>query len=455
VIMGIFKAYDIRGRYPDDLDEEQAFRIGFFFVRLLRAQDIVVGRDMRLSSPALGNALISGARAAGAHVTDIGMVTSPLLYYAVIETGAAGGAMVTASHLPADMNGFKLCREQAIPLSREHGLAELEALVGEAPVDAIPGGGGEYETADLLGPYIERLSGYVRKPAPLRMVIDAGNGAAGPEIFRLLEKVPAWQAVCMHMEPDGSFPHHVANPLVAENIRDLREKVRSERADIGIAFDGDADRCGFVDETGRKVNEDLVTALIAEVYLAREPGAKIIYDLRSSRAVPETIESLGGKPIRSRVGHSFIKERMRKEGAVFAGELSGHYYYRDTGYTDNSLFTMIQMLNLLASGVRTLSERMESLRRYSATGEINMHSGRPADVFSALEQAFLNRKRDYLDGLTVCSDRWWFNLRASNTEPVIRLNLEASDPELMKEKKKEIIGLILRADPAAAVITPG
>ncbi|HPL62172.1 MAG TPA: phosphomannomutase/phosphoglucomutase [Syntrophales bacterium] len=454
--MGIFKAYDIRGRYPDELDEEKAFRIGFSFVRFLRAEKIVVGRDMRLSSPALSRALTDGARTAGAQVTDIGMVTSPLLYYAVIETGSPGGAMVTASHLPADMNGFKLCRELAIPLSRDHGLAEIEEMAGGAAVNtgrAAARGG--YKTADLLESYIDRLSGFVRKPAPLRMVIDSGNGTAGPEISRLLERFPVWQAVCMHMEPDGSFPHHVANPLLPENTRDLSEKVRAERADIGIAFDGDADRCGFIDETGRKVNEDLVTALIAEVYLAREPGAKIIYDLRSSRAVAEAIVKMGGKPVRTRVGHSFIKEKMRQEGAVFAGELSGHYYYRDTGYTDNSLFTMIQMLNLLATGGPALSERMEALRRYSSTGEINLRSGRQGDVFAALEKAYGRYERDYLDGLTVSAGRWWFNLRASNTEPVVRLNLEASDPELMEEKKREVIGLIVQADPDAAAADSG
>ncbi|MDD5533474.1 MAG: hypothetical protein PHC52_11830, partial [Syntrophales bacterium] len=332
----------------------------------------------------------------------------------------------------------------------------IEEMAGGAAVNtgrAAARGG--YKTADLLESYIDRLSGFVGKPAPLRMVIDSGNGTAGPEISRLLERFPVWQAVCMHMEPDGSFPHHVANPLLPENTRDLSEKVRAERADIGIAFDGDADRCGFIDETGRKVNEDLVTALIAEVYLAREPGAKIIYDLRSSRAVAEAIVKMGGKPVRTRVGHSFIKEKMRQEGAVFAGELSGHYYYRDTGYTDNSLFTMIQMLNLLATGGPALSERMEALRRYSSTGEINLRSGRQGDVFAALEKAYGRYERDYLDGLTVSAGRWWFNLRASNTEPVVRLNLEASDPELMEEKKREVIGLIVQADPDAAAADSG
>ncbi len=404
-------------------------------------------------SVAIADAFAEGAMDAGASVTNIGMVTTPLLYFAIIDGAYEAGAMVTASHLPGESNGFKLCREKAIPLSGDAGLPAIEAMVR-----AMEGVGHEHEHADnecvqrsVLPAYIDRLKTFIYDPSPLKMVVDAGNGAIGPEVLPLIQLHPMWDAVTMYMEPDGRFPHHVANPLIDKNTEDLRARVVQEKADIGIAFDGDADRCGFIDEKGEKISEDLVTALIAQVYLAKEPGATILYDLRSSRAVPETITRLGGKAIRSRVGHAFIKADMRQHNAVFAGELSGHFYFRDAGFVDNAIFAMIQMLNLLALKKAPISTLIAPLRTYSATGEINMQVANKDAIYAALEQRYSDAKQDHLDGLSVDYPSWWFNLRASNTEPLIRLNLEAGSRGEMDARKAEVLRTIEQADPAMRI----
>jgi phosphomannomutase len=444
---GIFKAYDIRGSYPDELDEAMARKIGAAFVRLLNAQRIVIGRDMRLSASALAKTFIEGAISSGAAVTDIGMVTTPLLYYAIAAGRFDGGAMVTASHLPGGMNGLKLCREEAIPLSGDQGLPELERLVTEKlPLQRSPTSKGSCQQVDMMDGYIEKLSSFVHDPKSLKIVVDAGNGMAGPEVFALFKQFPVWTLIPLYMEPDGRFPHHVANPLLPDATRDLQAVVLREKADIGVAFDGDADRCGFIDEKGKRVPEDLVTALIAEFLLTKEPGATILYDLRSSRIVPETITHLGGKAVRTRVGHAFIKARMREENALYAGELSGHYYYRDMGFTDNALFTMIQMLNFLSLKKQPLSDLIRPLQTYYATGEINIRVKDKDSVFTALEANYNDAQKDHLDGLTIGYDTWWFNLRASNTEPLMRLNLEAADLIIKEEKRKEVLNIIGKTD---------
>jgi phosphomannomutase len=444
---GIFKAYDIRGSYPDELDEAMARKIGAAFVRLLNAQRIVIGRDMRLSASALARAFIEGAVSSGASITDIGMVTTPLLYYAIIAGRFDGGAMVTASHLPGGMNGVKLCREEAIPLSGDHGLPELERLVTDMqPVQRSHCSGGSYEELDMVDGYIEKLSNFVHNPKPLKIVVDAGNGMAGPEVFALFKQFPVWTLIPLYMEPDGRFPHHIANPLLPAATRDLQAMVLREKADIGVAFDGDADRCGFIDEKGKRVPEDLVTALIAEFLLTKELGATVLYDLRSSHSVPETITRLGGKAVRTRVGHAFIKARMREENALFAGELSGHYYYQDMGFTDNALFTMIQMLNFLSLKKMPLSDLISPLQTYYATGEINIQVKDKEAIFATLEAHYKDAQQDHLDGLTIAYDTWWFNLRASNTEPLIRLNLEADDSTTEDERKQEVLNIIGEVD---------
>jgi len=449
---GIFKAYDIRGSYPDELDEAMARKIGAAFVRLLNAPRIVIGRDMRLSASALAKAFIEGAISSGAAVTDIGMVTTPLLYYAIAAGRFDGGAMVTASHLPGGMNGLKLCREEAIPLSGDHGLPELERLVHEKPpVQRSYTSKGSCQELNMSEKYIEKLSSFVHNPKPIAIVVDAGNGMAGPEVVALFKQIPVWTLIPLYMEPDGSFPHHIANPLLPAATRDLQAMVIREKADVGVAFDGDADRCGFIDEKGERIPEDLVTALIAEFLLAKEPGATILYDLRSSRIVPETITRLGGKAVRTRVGHAFIKATMRKVKALFAGELSGHYYYRDMGFTDNALFTMIQMLNFFSLKNMPLSDLIRPLQTYYATGEINIQVKDKEAVFAALEATYRDAQKDHLDGLSIEYDTWWFNLRASNTEPLMRLNLEANDSTTEEEKKQEILKVISEADPSMKV----
>ena len=446
---GIFKAYDIRGRYPDELDEAAARRIGNAFVRLLGAERVVVGRDMRLSSASLARAFTGGAVEAGAEVADAGEVSTPLLNYAIIAGEFDGGAMVTASHLPGEMNGLKLAGRDAVPLSGERGLPLLEAMVGEEPVIHTAG---SCRRIDMLDAYVGRVAGFVQNPKPLTVVVDAGNGMAGPEIPRLFSRVPAWRLVPLYLEPDGRFPHHHANPLDPGTTRELQDRVVAEGADLGVAFDGDADRCGFIDERGERVREDLVTGLIAEFLLEGDPGATVLYDLRSSRAVTEAITRAGGRGVRSRVGHAFIKARMREENAIFAGELSGHYYYRDMGFTDNGLLTMVQVLNLLAARGRPLSELVRPLDRYPSTGEINLRVRDPDVVLAALAARYRDAGLDHLDGLTATYPAWWFNIRRSHTEPVVRLNIEADTGSLLDAKKREVLGAIREADPGAKVV---
>ncbi|WP_214021165.1 phosphomannomutase/phosphoglucomutase [Methanoculleus sp.] len=443
---GIFRAYDIRGRYPDELDEATAQRLGNAFVALLAAERVVVGRDMRLSSATLSRAFIAGAVEAGAEVADIGTVSTPLLNYAIVAGEFDGGAMVTASHLPGEMNGFKLARENAIPLSGDRDLPLLETRVGEEPVARAAG---SCRRLDMLDAYIGKVAGFVRVPKPLTVVVDAGNGMAGPEVPRLFARVPAWRLSPLYLEPDGRFPHHHANPLDPETTRELQDRVVAEGADMGVAFDGDGDRCGFIDERGERVREDLVTGLIAEFLLKENPGATILYDLRSSRAVVEAIERAGGRGVRSRVGHAFIKALMREEDALFAGELSGHYYYREMGFADNGLLTMVYIANLLAASGRPLSELIRPLDRYPSTGEINLRVSEPAAVLAVLAARYRDADLDRLDGLTVSYPAWWFNIRRSHTEPVVRLNLEADTGELLDEKRREVLSVIRDAEEAA------
>ena len=441
---GIFRAYDIRGRYPDELDEATAKRIGNAFVALLRAERVVVGRDMRPSSESLSRAFIRGAVEAGAEVADIGMASTPLLNYAVIAGGFDGGAMVTASHLPGEMNGFKLARENAVPLSGDRDLPLLETRVGE---ERVARAGGSVHEIAVLDDYIGAVAGFVRNPRPLTIVVDAGNGMVGPEVPGLFEQVPEWRLVPIYLEPDGRFPHHHANPLDPKTTRELQERVVAEGADMGVAFDGDGDRCGFIDERGERVREDLVTGLVAEYLLEENPGATILYDLRSSRAIREAIERAGGRGVRSRVGHAFIKTAMREEDALFAGELSGHYYYRDMGFTDNGLLTLVMVANILAASGRTLSELVEPLDRYPSTGEVNLAVSDPAAVLAVLAARYRDAELDRLDGLTATYPDWWFNIRRSHTEPVVRLNIEADTRSLLDEKKREVLAAIRKADP--------
>jgi phosphomannomutase len=450
---GIFKAYDIRGKYPDELDEPMAKKIGAAFSRLLEAGMIVVGRDMRLSSPSLGDAFIEGCVSGGSKVTDIGMTSTSMLYWAIIKGKFNGGAMITASHLPGEMNGIKLCRENAIPLSGDEGLPALERFTaddGDAPRISEPQRtrAGSRVSTDLMPVYLDSLVSHVDNPQQLTMAVDAGNGMAGPEVMRLCSRVPKWNLIPLYFEPDGRFPNHPANPFLPSTTVDLQKCVVRNHADLGIAFDGDADRCSFIDEQGERVPPDIVTALLAEFILSKAPGATILYDLRSSRIVPEIIERLGGTAKRCRVGHAFIKTMMQRENAIFAGELSGHYYHRNGGYYDSGILTMVLMVNLLSKKSKPFSRIVAPLKKYSATGEVNMRVGNVPAIMAALDSAYTAGEKDGLDGLTINYPAWWFNIRSSNTEPVIRLNLEAESQELMGRKREEVLQIIRETDPS-------
>jgi phosphomannomutase len=430
-----------------------AEKIGTAFANLVNAGSIAVGRDCRPSSPALASAFIRGYLGAGGSVTDFGPTSSPLLYYAIIKGNFDGGAMVTASHLPPDTNGIKLCREKAIPLSGDKGLPALERLVTAMNAGTGCTTPGSYKKGDLTDSYIDMVAGCICARHPLTVAIDAGDGMAGPEIRRLFLQVQNVTPVAVNLEPDGRFPHHGANPFLLSATNELEDLVRHSGADFGVAFDGDADRCIFVDETGARISADLVTALIAEHYLREVPGATFLYDLRSSRIVAETVLKQGGKGIRCRVGHAFIKEQMRQENAVFAGELSGHYYFRDTGFCDNGIFAMVQMINLLAEKDRPLSELVSPLKKYASTGEINIRVNRRDSIMEALRSAFPDAQTDTLDGVTMAYPSWWFNIRSSNTEPLIRLNLEADTKDCMDKRTTEVLQIIRDADPSMKIET--
>lgn len=421
--MGIFKAYDVRGVVPEDFNEEIACRVGNAFARFLKARTIVVGRDMRISSPGIAAAVRRGIREAGVEVVDIGLCSTPALYFADGKGGYGGAVMVTASHNPARYNGLKFCREDAIPLSYETGIGEIEEIFRKGEVFQAPRPGRESER-EITGEYLDHVLSFSQYIRPLTVAVDAGNGMAGKYLPDLFKRLPC-RLVPLYLEPDGRFPHHEADPLKEENLADLKRLVVESGADLGAAFDGDGDRVAFVDEKGRTISNDLTTALIARETLERRPGSTVIYDLRSSLVVAEEIGKAGGKALESRVGHSYIKALMREENAVFAGELSGHYYFRANFFADNAEIALVKILNLLSSRAEPLSKIVEPLCRYSATGEINFPVDDPDARIEALAEKFSDGEVYFLDGVSV---RWpdrWFNVRKSNTEPLLRLNLEA------------------------------
>ena len=440
---GIFEAYDIRGLYPEEINADIVKKIGFAFAQFLDKGQIVIGHDMREASLGLASAFAEGVTSFGTDVADVGLSTTPMLYYAIIDGGYDGGAMITASHLPSQYNGIKLCREKAIPLSGEAGLPEVEELTRS--VQDLPPEQGDYARIDFLGHYVDRLAEFVGPPKPLKIVVDAGNGMGGLDTPRLFRRLPEYDFIPMYMEPDGHFPNHVPNPVLPSTTEQLQERVVSEKADLGIAFDGDSDRCGFVDENGERIPADLIVAALAEYFLQKEPGATILYDLRASRAVPERIAELGGKPVKTRVGHSFIKRKMRKENAIFAGELSGHFYYREMGFIDSGILSMISMLNLLALKQVPISQLVRPLQKYVQSSEINIQVGDKQKLLESVETAYSDGKREHLDGLTVEYADWWFNLRESHTEPVVRLVMEAEDDATLKREKTKLLRLIKKS----------
>lgn len=443
----IFKAYDIRGTYPEQLHETLARAIGAAFVAYLKAKRIAVGRDMRLSSPSIAAAFIEGAISQGADVVDYGMIATDMLYFAVATGDHDGGVEITASHNPKQYNGMKMVRREAFPLSGEEGISQIrEMIAGDAipPAAAHPG---QVTTVDTLSPYVAHVMGFIDPSVikPFNVVLDAGSGMGGLVAPKLFDRLPC-RTTRLCFEIDGRFPNHEANPLIEENRRDIVERVVAEKADIGIAWDGDADRCFFIDGSGEFISGDFITALLAEAFLLKHPGATIIYDLRASYAVKDVVAQYGGTSLMNRVGHAFFKQRMRETNAVFGGEVTGHYYFRDNFYADNGFVPALLLLELMSKKEQSLRELLEPLRRrYFISGEINTTLSSMAAVPEKLEviaAKYADGHQYKLDGISIEYPDWHFNVRPSNTEPLLRLNLEATTDEKMAEKRDEVLALI-------------
>ncbi len=444
MIEKVFKAYDVRATVPDPLNEDVAWRIGNATAQFLRSllsgydrsdaelNRLVVGRDMRTHSPALSRAFIEGAVATGTPVIDIGMVDTSQIYFAANHLKCCGAAQTTASHNPENYNGFKICGPKGKPIGQDTGLAEIQRIAKAIARHKVP----TLESVvpmDLSQPYRDYLLRYLLEPRPLRVVVDASNGMAGRWFPILFSGVRNLHVTRLNFEHEGRFVHP-PNPLVAANLEQLRRAVREEKADLGACFDGDADRCVFVDENAEIIRGDLVTALLAAEYLSNERNGTVVYDLRSSRIVPETIRRHGGTPRRQRVGHVFMKKAMAEFNAVVGGELSGHFYFRDYWYCDSGMMAFIAVLNAMTRSGRSLGELIRPLDVYASSGERNFENEDKEGTFKKLAAAYADAKIDYLDGITVEYDEWWFNVRASNTEPLLRLNMEAASQELLREK---------------------
>jgi phosphomannomutase len=446
---GIFKAYDVRGVYPGEIDAGVARRIGLAFQHVLDDTDrvngntVVVSRDMRLSSPELAAALIDGLTAGGLDVLDIGLASTPMNYFAIGHTGAAGGVQVTASHNPAQYNGFKFSRYDARPVSGDHGIELMEQKVaaGDLPEAARRGSVRQGEVGD---DYRRHVLSFLAPEAAgsrrLKVAIDAANGMV--TIDRPILDAMGIDIVPLFFGLDGSFPNHEPNPLKEENLRDLQRAVREQGADLGAAFDGDADRVGFVDEHGAAVANDLTTGLIAGELLAREPGKVVVYDLRSSRAVAEYIAEHGGVPVRERVGHSFMKATLRARDGIFGGELAGHYYFRDHYHADCAILALVELLNLRRQTGEPLSQLVAPLQRYAKSPEINFVVEDKVGKIKLLAERYADARIDYLDGITINYPDWWANVRPSNTEPYLRLVLEAKTPAELARRREELTGLL-------------
>jgi phosphomannomutase len=444
---GIFKAYDVRGLYPDEIDEQIARAIGRGFVTYLQARRIGVSHDMRVSSPALATAFIDGARAQGADIVDYGMLGTDMLYFAVVHDRLDGGAQITASHNPKQYNGIKMVREGALPLSGDAGIGDIREMIAGNALPPPAGQAGSVTKRNIVPQYLDNIMSFIDPPVikPFNVVADAGNGMAGLVAPLMFESLPC-RVTTLCFEIDGTFPNHEANPLMEENRRDITAEVIRRKADVGIAWDGDADRCFFLDGKGEFISGDFITALLAEAFLLKHPGATIIYDLRASRAVKDTVERLGGRALMNRVGHAFIKRRMREEDAIFGGEVTGHYYFRDFSYADNGFIPALLILELMSKKNQSLRELLQPYReRYFISGEINTKLPNMDDVprkLAAIESRYGDARLATLDGISVDYPDWHFNVRPSNTEPLLRLNLEAETPELMEQKRDEVLHVI-------------
>jgi phosphomannomutase len=440
-ISRVFKAYDVRGVVPDELDADLARLIGAAFATWRGAAEILVGRDCRLSSPELTAALTEGATSLGVDVVDLGLASTDLLYFASGSLDRPG-VMITASHNPKEYNGLKFCLAGAKPVGEDSGLGEIKALVEKG--DEILGTGhGSVRQQSVLDAYVDHVLTFtdVKRMRPLTVAADTANGMGGLVVPPVMRRLPV-MLHHLYAELDGTFPNHPADPIDPANQRELKEVVLEHGADVGMAFDGDADRVFLVDEHAGDVSGSLLTALVAASMLRREPGAKIVYNLICSWTVPEVIRELGGVPVRARVGHSFIKQVMAETGAVFGGEHSGHYYFRDNYNADSGLIAAVIALGELSKSERTLSQLLEPYRRYFSSGEINSRVDDPREKIEEIAGALRDGRQDRLDGLTVEFDDWWCNVRASNTEPLLRLNVEANTPELLAARTEELLALI-------------
>ncbi len=443
----IFKAYDIRGVYPDTLDEDLARDIGRAYVNHLglSGSRVVVARDMRLSGETLEKAFIAGVTEAGADVLDLGLVSTDALYFAVGHLEEPGGAMVTASHNPKEYNGFKLCREDAIALSLDEGIGQIRDLILSGKTPSAVEFPGSVEEGEISEDYAEHCLSFIETEGlrPLKIVVDAGNGMAGKMLPPVFEKLP-FEYVPMYFELDGDFPNHPPSPIEPENTEALRERVVAESADFGVAFDGDADRVFVIDEKGEVVSGDLLAALVAKSVLEKKPGETIVYSAVCSKALPELIRREGGVPVRTKAGHSIIKPQMRKHDAAFGGEHSGHFYFRDNYFADSGIIAMLTVAELVSNQEKPVSELLSPIDPYVRSGEINSEVEDQETVMQKVEEFYTERGADvdHLDGLTIEFDDWWFSLRPSNTEPLLRLNVEAENSETMQQKRDELLGLI-------------
>jgi phosphomannomutase len=445
----IFKAYDVRGLYPSELDEQTARLIGRAFIAYLGASRIAVSRDMRVSSPGLAAAFIDGVLMQGADVLDYGMAATDMLYFGVVRDGLEGGAQITASHNPKQYNGVKMVRAEAFPLSGDAGIGEIRDMVMSGTMPAPAGPRGKVEQRDLLDDYVRKVMSFIDPKVikPFNVVLDAGSGMAGLVAPKLFDQLPC-KTTRLCFDIDGNFPNHEANPLIEENRRDIVDRVIADKADIGIAWDGDADRCFFIDGTGEFIAGDFVTALLAEAFLMKSPGDTIVYDVRASYAVKDTVARYKGKALMNRVGHAFIKRRMREDNGIFGGEVTGHYYFRDFYYADNGFIPALLMLELMSRKNMTLRDLLKPFNeKYFISGEINTKvSG--MDVVKARLKDLATKYADghtyQVDGFSVEYPDWHFNVRASNTEPLLRLNLEALTPEMMGKKRDEVLAVIRR-----------
>ncbi len=442
----LFKAYDVRGIVPRELTPDIAYRIGRAIVAFLDVPQVVVGRDMRVSGPALSAALIDGIRDQGADAIDIGLVSTDTLYFAVGKYGYPAGVMITASHNPAAYNGFKICKDEARALSMDTGIADIRDLTVSGDFPAPRGDKrGDLQERDVIDAYAEHVLSIIDPTVikPLKIAVDAGNGMAGLLVPRVFKNLPC-EIIPLYFELDGTFPNHEANPIEPENIRDLQRTVVDQHCDLGIAFDGDADRMFLIDEHGTFIGGDMTTAMVSIQMLKKHPGSSIVYNLICSRTVPEVISEQGGTPIRSRVGHSFIKAIMREDDAVFGGEHSGHFYFRDNWYADSGLIAVLTVLELISEDGESLSEILAPIDNRVRSGEINSEVSDNKTVIARVESKYAaqHAEIDHLDGLTVGFDDWWFNLRGSNTQPLLRLNVEADEQALLDAKTSEVLKLI-------------